>query len=66
MVFKSDYRKNLQAGQYQLDSSLSVPDIVNAITQGKIQKNLFTILPGQRIDQIKASLIKAGYKAARC
>lgn len=61
-VRNSDYRNNLQAGQYQLDSSLSTPDVVNVIAQGKIQKNLFTILPGQRLDQIKAAMVKAGFK----
>jgi len=57
-------RDSLQAGQYQLDASQSIPDVVNVIAQGKVQKNLFTILPGQRLDQIKAAMIKAGYKSA--
>ena len=39
----------------------SVPEIANAITEGKVKKELFTILPGLRLDQIKANLIKAGY-----
>ncbi|MEI6237086.1 MAG: endolytic transglycosylase MltG [Candidatus Saccharibacteria bacterium] len=57
-----DLRESLKAGQYQLDSSKSVAQIVDTITLGKIKTNLFTILPGQRLDQIKASMIKAGFK----
>lgn len=52
----------LQAGQYNLDSNMSVMQIVDSILSGKVQKNLFTILPGQRLDQIKKALIEAGYK----
>ena len=55
-------RDQMQAGQYQLSPSQSVADIAEILSQGKVQKNLFTILPSQRLDQIKASLIKAGFK----
>lgn len=54
-------RDSIQAGTYELSQSDSVSDIANTITQGKVRKDLFTILPGQRLDQIKASLIKAGF-----
>jgi UPF0755 protein len=52
---------DLQAGEYNLDSSQSVPQIVDSLVTGKVQKNLFTILPGQRLDQIKKDLLKVGY-----
>jgi UPF0755 protein len=54
-------RDSIQAGTYELSQSDSVTDIANTITQGKVRKDLFTILPGQRLDQIKASFIKAGF-----
>lgn len=51
----------LQAGQYSLDPSDSTPAIIGQISQGLIKKDSFTILPGQRLDQIRANLIKAGF-----
>ena len=61
-VRNSDLRDGLKAGQYQLDSSQSVKQIALIIAQGKIQQKLFTILPSQRLDQIRAAFIKAGFK----
>lgn len=55
---------DLQAGEYNLDSSQSVSQIVDSLATGKVQKNLFTILPGQRLDQIKKALLKYGYSEA--
>lgn len=51
----------LQAGTYVLQASQSVPEIVDALTLGKISTNLVTILPGQRIDQVRQTLIDNGY-----
>jgi UPF0755 protein len=59
-----DLRESLKAGEYQLDSSKSTADIVEAIAGGKIKKELFTIIPGQRMDQIKQSMIKFGFTAS--
>jgi UPF0755 protein len=53
----------LQAGTYSLRPSDSVQDITKILTGGDIQKNLFTILPGQRLDQIKSAMINAGFKS---
>ena len=55
---------DLQAGNYNLNSNQSVPQIIDSLVSGKVQKNLFTILPGQRLDQIKKELLKAGYSEA--
>lgn len=57
-------RDSIQAGTYELSPSQSVADIANVITEGKVRKDLFTILPGKRLDQIKASFIKAGFSEA--
>lgn len=60
-VRNNNLRDSLQAGQYLLSPSMSVSEIANYISKGKVQKSLFTILPAQRIDQIKTALVKAGY-----
>lgn len=54
----------LQAGTYSLRPSQSVQEITEILTGGNIVKNLFTILPGQRLDQIKSSMINAGFDPA--
>ena len=54
----------LQAGTYSLSPSQSVPDIVAQLTHGKVSTKLVTILPGQRLDQIRRSLINDGFKEA--
>lgn len=56
-------QNQLQAGTYSLRPSQSVQEIADILTGGNIVKNLFTILPGQRIDQIKSSMINAGFDA---
>lgn len=54
----------LQAGTYAFTPSQSVPDIAAILTQGKVATKLVTILPGKRLDQIRAGLINAGFKPA--
>lgn len=51
----------LQAGTYILSPSLSVQQIVTKMTEGDVAKNLFTILPGKTLDEIKEAFAKAGY-----
>jgi UPF0755 protein len=64
-VRNSNLRDSLKAGQYELDPSQSVQEIAAVIAQGLIQKNLFTILPGQRLDQIREAFIRSGYDEAQ-
>jgi len=52
----------LIAGTYNLQPSLSTPEIVSILSKGKVATNLVTILPGQRLDQIRESLINNGFK----
>jgi UPF0755 protein len=54
----------LQAGTYSLQPSQSVSQITTILTHGNILKNLFTILPGQRLDQIKSAMINVGFNAS--
>jgi peptidoglycan lytic transglycosylase G len=59
-----DLSDSLQAGTYALSPSYSLPSIVNTVTQGKVATKLVTILPGKRIDQIRADLINDGFSPA--
>lgn len=51
----------LIAGTYNLQSSLSVPEIVSILSKGKVATDLITILPGQRIDQVREMFINNGF-----
>lgn len=55
------YRNKLQAGTYSFTPSQSLPDIAEAIARGKVASDLVTILPGQRLDQVREMFIKSGF-----
>jgi len=57
-------RDKLQAGTYYFSPNQDVPTIANILTQGKVATDLVTILPGQRIDQVRKALINAGFDTA--
>lgn len=57
-------RDKIQAGTYEINQTQGVADIVDMIVHGRVAKDLFTILPGQRLDQIKQAFVKAGYTEA--
>lgn len=52
----------LKAGTYALNQHQSTSEIVSILAQGEVATDLVTILPGQRLDQIEAALINAGFK----
>ncbi len=54
----------LQAGTYALSPSMSVSQIATKLKKGDVAKNLLTILPGKRLDEIKQAFSKAGYSQA--
>ncbi|HSX06550.1 MAG TPA: endolytic transglycosylase MltG [Candidatus Saccharimonadia bacterium] len=54
----------LQAGGYSLSPAQSVPDIVAQLTHGYVTTRLVTILPGQRLEQIKQALLNDGFNEA--
>lgn len=60
-VHSKELGSSLQAGTYALSPSDGTAKIVSTITKGKVQTKLVTILPGQRIDQIRTSLINDGF-----
>lgn len=59
-VRNNNVRDKLQAGTYYLRPNQGVKLVVETLTQGNIATNLFTILPGQRLDQIRNALINSG------
>lgn len=60
-VRNHELRDELKAGTYLFSQSQSVPDIVDTLVDGKVATDLVTILPAQRLDQIRATFIKAGF-----
>lgn len=61
-VRSSGLRDQLKAGTYAFNPSQGVEEIANILAQGEVATELVTILPGQRLDQIEATLINNGFK----
>ncbi len=59
-VQRSDQSKQLQAGTYALSPSAGIPSIANTLSGGKVATKLVVIIPGRRIDQVRADLINNG------
>jgi UPF0755 protein len=57
-------RDKLQAGTYSFSESMGTDEIAEAIAAGKVATDLLTILPGQRLDQIKNTFSDADFKTA--
>jgi UPF0755 protein len=55
---------SLQAGSYAFTPSQSTPEIADIMTKGRVSTRLVTILPGRRIDQVRADLINYGFAPA--
>jgi UPF0755 protein len=60
-VSSKEVRDELEAGTYSFEPSQSVSEIVSQLSHGKVATDLVTILPGQRLDQIKTTLINYGF-----
>ncbi|HYH36321.1 MAG TPA: endolytic transglycosylase MltG [Candidatus Saccharimonadales bacterium] len=63
-VQRKDQADQLQAGTYALSPSADTPAIVKTLTVGRVATKLVTILPGRRIDQVRADLINDGFAPA--
>lgn len=63
-VRNHELRDELKAGTYVVYANQSVSEIVATLVEGKVATDLVTIVPGQRLDQIKASMIKDGFEEA--
>ncbi len=55
-------RDELKAGTYALRPSQTVAEIAAVIAKGKIATDLVTILPAQRLDQVRSTLINSGFE----
>lgn len=62
-VSSKQVRSDLQAGTYSFSPAQSVAAIVAQLTHGKVATDTVTILPGQRLDQIREALINSGFPA---
>lgn len=60
-VHSKELGQQLQAGTYAFSPSESTVDIITTLTTGKVATRLVTILPGKRIDQVRADLINDGF-----
>lgn len=58
---------SLKAGEYNLRETMSTPEIIDALEGGRSIDNVFslTILPGQNLADLKATLISNGYDSAQ-
>lgn len=63
-VHSKELANGLQAGTYALSPSQDIPAIIQTLIKGKVSTNLVTILPGRRIDQVRADLINDGFSPA--
>jgi UPF0755 protein len=60
-VHSKEIGSKLQAGTYAFSPSETTQHIVLTLTKGQVSTSKVTILPGERIDQIRADLINDGY-----
>jgi len=63
-ISSKNVRDQLEAGTYAFEQSQSVAEIVAQLTHGKVATDLVTILPAQRLNQIRATLLNYGFKSA--
>jgi UPF0755 protein len=63
-VHSQNSANELQAGTYDLSPSEQLTTIVNTLAGGKVTTKLVTIVPGLRIDQVRADLINDGFSPA--
>ncbi len=63
-IWEKDWRDKLQAGTYELSSSLSLADVAQKIAAGAAKDDaiLVTVPPAQRIEKVDEIFAKAGFK----
>lgn len=61
-IHSKQLSEKLLAGTYALSPSEGTPSIVRTMTKGEVATRLVTILPGKRIDQVRAGLINDGFE----
>lgn len=60
-VHSKELSSQLQYGMYALSPNEDTAQIVSILTKGRVSTQLVTILPGSRIDQVRANLINVGF-----
>ena len=60
-IHSKELNEKLQAGTYAFSPSQGTAYIVRTLTRGDVSTRLVTILPGRRIDQVRADLINQGF-----
>lgn len=60
-VLSKGVEDSIQAGTYAISPSQGVAEIVQILTEGKVDRKLVTIKPAKRIDQIEQALINSGF-----
>ena len=63
-VHSKELGDKLQAGTYAFSPSQGTVSIVKTLSSGQVARRLVTILPGRRIDQVRADLINDGFSPA--
>jgi UPF0755 protein len=63
-VHSKELNDQLQAGTYALSPGQTTASVVTTLTRGKVATRLIIILPGRRIDQVRADLINDGFSPA--
>lgn len=63
-VTKKGLANQLQAGTYALSPDQGTVKVATVMTKGRVSTQLVTILPGRRIDQVRADLINYGFAPA--
>lgn len=61
-VHRQQLDGKLKAGTYALSPSQGTANIIDILTKGKVETRLVTIIPGRRIDQVRADFINAGFQ----
>jgi UPF0755 protein len=56
-----ELNSQVKAGTYALSPSQGTTSVMKTLTTGEVATRLVTILPGRRIDQVRADLINSGF-----
>jgi UPF0755 protein len=59
-----ELNSDVKAGTYALSPSQGTVSVMKTLTTGEVTTKLVTILPGRRIDQVRADLINSGFRPA--
>ncbi len=61
---KLNKKTDIKSGTYRIAPNVSAAAVLDTIIEGKVALDLFTILPAQRIDQIRKAFLDSGFAEA--